>query len=649
MLQLCAIAIYSHRGERRVVRFDLGKLNIVTGSSKSGKSSLFDIVDYCWGRDECTVSEGALRKSVSWFAVLWDNDGEGILIARKNPGPSVVSSDEIYYERNVDELPENPFHFTKNTTSEGLRLILSKILGISENIQLADPGTGRIPTVASASQAIFFSIQAQDEIANRRLLFHRQGEQFIPPAIKDTLPYFLGAMEEDYYLKQRRHDAARARLRRLERDFAELKSLTQTSADTAQRLLLDAKRVGLADSGLFAENPTELRGFLAAAAAPRERTYSQPDGPSSDLGDLEQRRRDLRAQLQEIRDELGHFQRIEKDADDFEHEAREQQARLASIGLVKGHTDRSSTCPLCESQLPVAVPQVAEIELSLASLGSQLQSVRRESPRLQKHIAQLEVRRSQIDEALKAVQKDIGTRIADNERLRVEQDVFTEQAHVAGKISYYLENVQLVSDDDGLKLQIARARAEVAELAQALDPETIAEKIATALSLIGRDLTHYARELRLEHSGHPLRLDRKNLTVVADTDLGPLSLPQMGSGENWVGYHVAAHLAIHKLFRTRGRPIPATLMLDQPSQAHYPPDRDLGAISGAEDEDQEAVARLYLLLKEYCENLDGRMQIIVADHVELLNDWFRAATVERWRDGIKFVPGDWITEADSLD
>jgi AAA15 family ATPase/GTPase len=40
MLQLCAIAIYSHRGERRVVRFDLGKLNIVTGSSKSGKSSL---------------------------------------------------------------------------------------------------------------------------------------------------------------------------------------------------------------------------------------------------------------------------------------------------------------------------------------------------------------------------------------------------------------------------------------------------------------------------------------------------------------------------------------------------------------------------------------------------------------------------------
>ena len=30
---------------------------------------------------------------------------------------------------------------------------------------------------------------------------------------------------------------------------------------------------------------------------------------------------------------------------------------------------------------------------------------------------------------------------------------------------------------------------------------------------------------------------------------GPLTLSQMGSGENWVGYHVAVHLSLHRLFR----------------------------------------------------------------------------------------------------
>src|SRR5262245_23577662 len=63
-LQIRAIAIYSHEGERREVEFKLGALNIVTDASKTGKSALLDIVDYCWGRDECTVPEGEIRKSV---------------------------------------------------------------------------------------------------------------------------------------------------------------------------------------------------------------------------------------------------------------------------------------------------------------------------------------------------------------------------------------------------------------------------------------------------------------------------------------------------------------------------------------------------------------------------------------------------------
>ena len=160
--------------------------------------------------------------------------------------------------------------------------------------------------------------------------------------------------------------------------------------------------------------------------------------------------------------------------------------------------------------------------------------------------------------------------------------------------------------------------------------------------MFGRDITAYAGQLQLEHGDNSLRIDRKNLTVVADTMDGPLSLSQIGSGENWVGYHVAAHLALHKLFRAKQRPIPAFLMLDQPSQAHYPPDRDVGEISGGEDEDQAAVARLYRLLWEYCQKHAPSMQIIVTDHVELLQDWFRDAIVQRWRDGIKLVPIAWL-------
>ena len=88
--------------------------------------------------------------------------------------------------------------------------------------------------------------------------------------------------------------------------------------------------------------------------------------------------------------------------------------------------------------------------------------------------------------------------------------------------------------------------------------------------------------------------------------------------------------------------MPAFLILDQPSQAHYPPERDVGQVGGQDDEDQIAVARLFRLLWDYAQELAPTMQVIVMDHFEVLDDWFREATVERWRDGIKLVPLTWV-------
>ena len=641
-LQIRAIAIYSHDGERRDVRFNLGALNIVTGASKTGKSALLDIVDYCWGRHDCGIAEGEIRRGVSWFAVIFDREGEGILVARKNPGPARRTSDEIYFERNVEEFPDRPDSFAKNSTAKGLRNRFSALLGVAENLYVPEPGAMRRALEASASQAILFCMQGQDEIANRRLLFHRQGEEGVPQAIKDALPYFLGAMGEDHFLKQKRYADARRRLRGLERELSDARELAAEASGTARSLVQEAKRVGLIRLEEVAETIEEARVLLAKAAAPRSRAYTPVDDPTADLTDLEDRRRRLRGELQELREEIKELQRLMREASEFEVEAREQQARLASIGLVKTLESDHDVCPLCDSNLAVPVPTVEEIRRSLTGLDQQLSTVRRDNPRLQARIAELEAQRTAREEELSGIQRDIAARIAENERLRIEQDQFTEQARVAGRIGYYLENAHAVADDDGLRLQYARVRAEVEELERALDSEAMEERLTTALSLVGRDLTAYAGRLELEHGENSLRLDRKNLTVVADTVDGPLALPQIGSGENWVGYHVAAHLALHKLLRARSRPVPAFLILDQPSQAHYPPDRDVGEISGGEDEDQAAVARLYRLLLDYCLELNPQMQVIVTDHVDLLQDWFRSATIERWRDGIKLVPMAWL-------
>ena len=126
-------------------------------------------------------------------------------------------------------------------------------------------------------------------------------------------------------------------------------------------------------------------------------------------------------------------------------------------------------------------------ELRFQISRTQLRSVRRDAPRLQERLADLEAQRSNLSEQLRTVQADIAKRIEDNERLRLEQHQFAEQARVAGRIAYYLENTKAVSADSDLPRKIDQLRAEIEELQRTIDDDAAQERLLTALNLVGRD------------------------------------------------------------------------------------------------------------------------------------------------------------------
>ena len=111
----------------------------------------------------------------------------------------------------------------------------------------------------------------------------------------------------------------------------------------------------------------------------------------------------------------------------------------------------------------------------------QLVSVRRDAPRLQERLAGLEARRASTEEELRTVQRQIADRIQDNERLRIQQNQFAEQARVAGRIAYYLENLKAGASDSGLRNSIESLKAEIAELERTLDQDSLESRLDTAL------------------------------------------------------------------------------------------------------------------------------------------------------------------------
>src|SRR3954454_738680 len=84
-MQIDRIVLYNGTGETRELRFKQGAVNIITGSSKSGKSAVIEIIDYCLGSDECAVPEGEIRRTVAWYALLLQFPDTQVFIARAAP------------------------------------------------------------------------------------------------------------------------------------------------------------------------------------------------------------------------------------------------------------------------------------------------------------------------------------------------------------------------------------------------------------------------------------------------------------------------------------------------------------------------------------------------------------------------------------
>ena len=108
-----------------------------------------------------------------------------------------------------DELPRFT-ELRKTTNVAGLVSTLSSAAGISENVALLPDESTRPAYVATIRHALWLCIQAQEELLNRSALFHEQGQPFHEQHLRDTLPYFLGAVGPD-------HVSAVQRLRTAER------------------------------------------------------------------------------------------------------------------------------------------------------------------------------------------------------------------------------------------------------------------------------------------------------------------------------------------------------------------------------------------------------------------------------------------------
>jgi hypothetical protein len=652
-VQLLNVTLYHRDGRQREVEFRPGRVNVVTGGSRTGKSALLDIVDFCLGRDDVHLPPGVIADTVDWVGTLWElAGGSRMYLARPVVKPGRLGTSQAMISFGGPELGSPPkSDLTINTDSARLREQVGLRIGIGD-AKLAPPeGSMRSPYTVGLGQASIFLFQQQHEIASKALLFHRQGEEGMAGSIRDSLPFFLGAVPGNQAEKVAQLRLARRDLRRVEIELDAANHEAQTVEVRLQSLLAEAHAVGLTEVEVAPSAAVALEILSRIRFARRAEIV-----PSADVS-AQDRRRELESEGFLLRQELGRA--LDERAllldsttseGGYDSAITQQMSRLQSLYLIPHESDPhgGSVCPVCLQTLKGDDPTPEALTQRLSDLSSELKDLAAAQPGRQKALRELGNRATELRERLVAVDAAIAT-LRSADKTEVGTNDADRQQFVRGRIDATLSRT--AATDDGQRMRLAQrllaAQQRVEALESEVDDNSTREKLTSLLVALGRDMTSIAQSLELEHSSENVRLDVAKLTVVTDTASGPEPLTSLGSGENWVGYHLAAHLALHKFFVNQGRPVPRLLMLDQPTQVYYesksPAEADAIRKSGRPaDSDHENVARMFKLFVEVAASVAPGLQIIVSDHADLPEPWFQDLIEHSWRHGAGLIPSDWF-------
>jgi hypothetical protein len=259
-MQLDALVLYNSSGEPRTLRFQSGKLNIITGDSRTGKSSLINIIRFCLGAGSPQVPFGQIRNTTVWYGLLAHVADTSFFIGRPAPRGDATTNATMLIV-GASSIPGFS-ELQANTTAEALRRYLAGLIGIQENLNVPGVGQSRRALAAGFVHSLHYCFQGQGEIANPEVLFHRQNREFQPQTIRDTFPYFLGAQGADELRMRQELLDLRRLLRVSERTLQGAIAEREVGLDRSAALLSEAREVGLSVESELPNSLLDMREVL---------------------------------------------------------------------------------------------------------------------------------------------------------------------------------------------------------------------------------------------------------------------------------------------------------------------------------------------------------------------------------------------------
>ena len=637
----------------RVLSFQEGKLNVITGASKTGKSAVIPIIDYCLGSEMCAIPVKTIRDACSWFGVVVETrDGEKLL-ARREPGGHQSTGEMFVLEGATIDIPQTTPQ--KNTNVDATKRLLDGLAGLSDLGFDPSGFGGGFQGRPSFRDLLAFAFQPQNIVANPNVLFFRADTTEHKEKLKTIFPYVLGAITPEHLARRWEIDQLAQELRRKERELTAQDRASEQWLANLQRWVSEATTMGLLEGQIGGQESSRrallemLQSVVRKTSDDTRVTESSLDEAAREVVELDREEAAISADLASVKARLDNMTRLRSAVDEYSGALAKQRERLQlSTWLHDLSEATEGTCPVCGGAIDGAAHELEVLCAALASVeetarqldpipaafDKELVEVRQGIRALTDRLTAAKTRRAAIQQTSQRIRED-GWRRAAVDRF-------------IGRMEQALEALSMGDDASDLAKDVAELKARLDDLKQGFSEKSARERQAAALKQLSAAMARILPGLEVERPNDAAELDITELTIRVTGDNGRQDyLWEIGSGANWLAYHVACMLALQSLFMgQKASPVPSMLVLDQPSQVYFP-----RKLAGAEestdlhlkDEDVEAVKSVFRVLAQSTEGGAAGLQVLVLDHAgsDVWGQIEGIHLVEEWR-GQALVPDEWL-------
>ncbi|WP_175927500.1 DUF3732 domain-containing protein [Burkholderia cepacia] len=639
----------------RTLKFELGKVNVISGASRTGKSAVIPIIDYCLGSSTCSIPVNTIRKYCEWFGIVIATAEGEKLLARKEPGAQ-RSTDEMFLLE-AETISKIPSRIAKNTSAGAIKRLLDGLANLS-NLDFS----GGEESVGFDGRPAFrdlaaFTFQPQNVVANPDVLFFKTNTYEHREKLRKIFPYVLGAVTPALMATQFELNRIRQLLRRKERELKDAQEVSARWLADLRSKFSEAQELGLIPRLEEEVSRDQMIELLDEVISRTDLNLAVTTATISDalreLSSLETEEREVSRELTTLRHRLEEMNRMRVGIQQYEAALSVQRGRLQLSSWLVSHVSDESDCPMCGSHSDSAKRKLQSLSQRLEEVEAAAGADRnKEVP-------------AAFDRELQRVTTDVGNA---TERLRAVQirkraltgrsKEASEQQFSAKRMERFIGNLESSLDlhrklgsDSELVEEVRALKETVLRLEGELREQDVEARKRRALRIINTNAGNLLPNLDIENPNDPISLEINDLTIkVLGSDRDDY-LSEIGSGSNWLSYHLAVLLSLHQFYLSqKSSPVPAFLVLDQPSQVYFPKhvvSREVEDDPKVRDEDVDAVRKAFEVMGSVVESEKGKLQLIVLDHAssEVWGGIDGVVGLPEWRGGIKLVPMEWLSEA----